>query len=361
MTDRLLRCLRNPDEMVLLTAEDWTGLMQRARRRALLGKLARDAADTGIDSTLPAAIRRQFASIGRLCTYNGERLRAESLFVLHALRGVNTPVVFLKGAAYVLLGLNVARGRVSSDIDVLVPREHMAAVERALGAAGWLGLKLDAYDQRYYREWMHEIPPLQHQYRATVMDVHHTVLPLTGRIRPDARALVRDAVPVDVMGCTAYVLQPADMVIHAALHLFQDGDLAERLRELVDLHELVGEFAAADAGFWDKLAERSRLHQAGRPLFHAVHFARRLLGTTVPEGFLRRLSPRPGPVALAVMDRLVPAAIAPSHPDRVPIGAALARRLLFIRSHWLRMPPLLLARHLAIKGWDAVKRRLRVA
>jgi len=361
MTDRLLRCLRNPDEMTRLTADDWTGLMQRGRRRALLGKFARDAADTGIASALPAAIQRQFASIDRLCAYNDERLRAEAFFVLHALRGVDSPVLFLKGAAYALLGLKVARGRVSSDIDVLVPRQHMAAVERTLGAAGWLGFKLDAYDQRYYREWMHELPPLQHQHRATVMDVHHTILPLTGRVQPDAAALVRDAAPIDVMGRTAYVLQPADMVIHAALHLFQDGDLAERLRELVDLHELAGEFSASGAGFWDRLAERSRLHQAGRPLFYAFHFARRLLGTEVPDGFLDTLSPRPGPVALAVMNRLVPAAIQPSHPDRVPAGAALARRLLFMRSHWLRMPPLLLARHLVIKGWDAMKRRLGLA
>lgn len=359
--DPLLRSLRDPAAMAALTAADWTGMMQRARPRALLGKLARGAADAGVMGALPPAVRRQFASADRLCGHNDEHLKAEAFQVLHALRGVDTPVLFLKGAAYALLGLKVARGRVSSDVDVLVPRDRLPAVEQALGAAGWLGLKLDPYDQHYYREWMHELPPLQHQYRATVMDIHHTILPLTGRIRPDAEALMRDAVAVEVMGHAAHVLQPADMVIHAALHLFQDGDLAERLRELVDLHELAGEFAAVDAGFWDTLVERSRLHQAGRPLFYAFHCARRLLGTPVPDGFLGALSRRPGPVALAVMERLVPPAIVPSHPDHVTAGAALARRLLFMRSHWLRMPPLLLARHLGIKAWDAVRRRVAKA
>lgn len=356
--DPLLRSLRDPASMATLTAVDWTGMMQRARPRALLGKLARGAAEAGVTGLLPAAVQRQFASVDRLCAYNDEHLKAEAFLTLHALREVDTPVLFLKGAAYALLDLKVARGRVSSDVDILVPRDRLPAVESALGGAGWLGVKLDAYDQRYYREWMHELPPLQHQYRATVMDVHHTILPLSGRIRPDAQALVRDAVPVEVTGRTAFVLQPADMVIHAALHLFQDGDLAERLRELVDLHELVGEFAATDTAFWDTLAGRSRLHQAGRPLYYAFHFARRLLGTPVPDRFLGGLSPRPGRVALAVMDTLVPAAIVPSLPDRVPPGAALARWLLFIRSHWLRMPPPLLARHLAIKAWDALRRRL---
>jgi hypothetical protein len=33
----------------------------------------------------------------------------------------------------------------------------------------------------------------------------------------------------------------------------------------------------------------------------------------------------------------------------------LARRALYIRAHWLRMPPLMLARHLAIKAFRGGK------
>ncbi|MGE0668779.1 MAG: nucleotidyltransferase family protein [Sphingomonadales bacterium] len=352
----LLRCLREPSAMAGLTAAEWTDIMQRARPRALMGKLAQRAADARVEP-LPPAVRRQFASVSRLCAYNGENLRSEAFMVLHALGAVDTPVMFLKGAAYALLDLRVARGRVSSDIDILVPRDRLPAVEQALGAAGWQGMKLDDYDQRYYRQWMHELPPLRHRHRATVMDVHHTILPPTGRIRPDVAALLRDAVAVDVLGRAAWAPNPADMVVHAALHLFQDGDLAERLRELVDLHELLEEFSA-QPGFWDHLAERARLHRAGRPLGHALAFAARLLGTPVPPDFAASLPGRPGSVAAAAMNRLVPPALVPSHPDRVAVGAALARLLLFMRAHWLRMPPLLLARHLAVKAWAGLGRRL---
>ncbi|MEN3951488.1 nucleotidyltransferase family protein [Iodidimonas sp. SYSU 1G8] len=344
--------------MAALTPREWTGVLQRARRRALLGKLARYAADAGIGERLPPAVARQFASVTRLCAYQDDHLRAEAFFVMHALHHVGAPVLFLKGAAYALRGLHVARGRVSSDVDILVPRDRLAAVERALGEAGWLGLDLDEYDQRYYREWMHELPPLQHQYRATIMDVHHTILPLTGRIRPDAGAMLRDALPVDVHGYAALVPLPVDMVVHAAVHLFQDGDLAERLRELLDIHELVSEFAQQDAEFWPALARRAELHGAGRPVFHAIDFAQRLFGTSVSDGFLNTLSHRPGPLARRVMDLVVPAALVPSHPDRAATGAALARGLLLLRSHWLKMPPGLLARHAAIKGWASLKRRL---
>ena len=136
----------------------------------------------------------------------------------------------MKGAGYVLGGIANARGRLSSDIDILVPKAALPDVELALAKAGWLGMKLDDYDQQYYRRWMHEIPPLRHRHRATVIDVHHTILPLTLRITPDADALISDALPVPVGSHTAYVLTLEDMVIHAAVHAFYDGELNSRLR-----------------------------------------------------------------------------------------------------------------------------------
>ena len=52
-------------------------------------------------------------------------------------------------------------------------------------AHGWLRMKIDPYDDRYYRVWMHEIPPLRHRERKTEIDLHHTILPRTSRLKPD--------------------------------------------------------------------------------------------------------------------------------------------------------------------------------
>ena len=51
--------------------------------------------------------------------------------------------------------------------------------EQLLLHAGWSHMKADEYDQHYYREWMHELPPLQHKERGTVVDLHHGILPVT--------------------------------------------------------------------------------------------------------------------------------------------------------------------------------------
>lgn len=50
---------------------------------------------------------------------------------------MRTPVILLKGASYVLLGLPSADGRVFTDIDILVAHTHIAAAEAALMLGGW--------------------------------------------------------------------------------------------------------------------------------------------------------------------------------------------------------------------------------
>ena len=96
-----------------------------------------------------------------------------------------------------------------------------------------------------------------------------------------------------------------------------------------------------------------------RPAFYALHYARTLLDTPIPDSVLRhaRRSAPPRPV-LWLMDRLVPRALFPTHPDAPSRAAAVARFCLYLRSLWIRMPPLLLVRHLAYKFYV---RRIRGA
>ena len=53
----------------------------------------------------------------------------------------------------------------------------------------------------------------------------------------------------------------------------------------------------------------------------------------------------------ALMARLLAVALEPSPPHTRGAGEALARWLLYVRSHWLRMPPHLLVPHLVRKAW----------
>ena len=65
----------------------------------------------------------------------------------------------------------------------------------------------------------------------------------------------------------------------------------------------------------------------------------------------------PAAPVLALMDRLAPRTLYPQHPDFHSRRTAVARLLLYMRSHWIRMPPFMLARHLGYKFYLRYVRR----
>jgi hypothetical protein len=51
------------------------------------------------------------------------------------------------------------------------------------------------------------------------------------------------------------------------------------------------------------------------------------------------------------MDSIVPRVLLPRPLDARNVSDSLARGAAYVRSHWVKMPPLLLARHLSRKAW----------
>jgi hypothetical protein len=350
----LIAALLDPSRVLELRPRDWNDLLVQARRSFLLARLGLLLDEQGVLGRVPAKARDQIraACVGAESSQTAVRFEIDR--VRRALSKVDVPIVLLKGAAYLMAGLPPARGRHVGDLDLMVPRENIENVERTLVEHGWARSELDPYDERYYREWAHEIPPLQHPDRETPLDVHHTIAPLTSRVRPDAGALIADSVEVPVFPLRT--LAPADMVLHSAVHLFND-EVGKPLRDLFDLHDLMRHFGARDA-FWVELVARARLHGLGRPLFYALRCTRRLLGTPIPDGVMDAAAVwAPVRPVRALMDWLFMQYFVPEPAARPRRGAALAREMLYMRSHWLRMPPLMLARHLAIKAWRRVRER----
>jgi len=267
--------------------------------------------------------------------------------------------VLLKGAAYLRAGLPPAEGRLFSDIDFLVPRGRIGSVEAALMGGGWISDERDAYNQMYYRRWSHEVPPLRHVQRMSVIDLHHTIAPPTSRFKVDGAALLARIRPIAGTD-DLYTLAPEDMVLHSAVHLFQEGEFDRGLRDLQDLLDLIHHFERSEAdAFWPLLLARSRELGLQVPLHHALFHLQRLFGQVVPPAQaaeVEALRPRASP-GRAAMARLLGLALRPDHPSCDTRWTGLARWLLFVRSHWLRMPPYLVAIHLTRKAWMRVFRK----
>ena len=330
---------------------DWDLLLRVARRAKLLGRLEVELSRTGLLGSIPPRAADHLRASRNVIEHRRTLVAWEVNRLLWALKDFDVPLVLLKGAAYVLAELPPAPGRIFADVDLLVPEERIGEIEGALIARGWIKTRLDPYDERYYRVWMHEIPPLRHRERGTEIDIHHRILPRTSRFRSAPGPLFEDARPL--RNPRLRVLAPADMVLHALLHLFLEGDPDEglRLRDLLDVHELLRHYGR-EAGFWDALPRRARQLGWERPLYYGLRFARRLFDTEVPDSVLEAAGQgAPSWPVRALMDCLVPAAMLPGHPDYPSRWAAIARLLLYLRAHWLRMPTTILVRHLAYKSW----------
>ncbi len=360
----LVAALRVPATTRALDANGWTALLTMARAEQLIGTLAyRLSAEP-----VPDAI----AHIISDARINAEHQRRTALWeaecARRALAGCAGKVVLMKGTAYVAAGLKAGEGRHIGDLDIMVAREDLPQVEALLlGKGGWEWVKEDAYDDAYYRDHMHELPPMIHKERDRMIDVHHTILPLTAGPTPDAVGMLGEALelsrknavsaePVEARSHTTSrtstgsaltdglcVLSPNDMVIHCATHLIADGDLAGGLRNLWDMHCLLTEFSQADENFWVALQSRATHHGLWQAVHTATRLAHQLYGTDIPDSwnirgnadwqFIHRLTARDG------WGRQT---------------RKITRLIFYIRSHWLRMPPLMLARHLFTK-WRKAK------
>jgi Uncharacterised nucleotidyltransferase len=337
----LVAALRDPDSVLALNEAQWSALLSVARAEVLIGTLAYRIGHLD----LPPDIAATLAAARTAADQAQTQALWEAEMCRRALAKLGIAPILLKGTAYAAARLPNAAGRQIGDLDILVPRDRLDEVEAALLGAGWEWVKNDPYDQTYYREHMHELPPLIHKTRDRMIDVHHTILPLTARPRPNAAAMISEAVSVprpEMAGLM--MLSPTGIICHAAAHLVADGDLAGGLRNLWDIDRLCRHFAERRDDFYLELVEDASKDQLYPSVNRALRLCQAVFGT-----------PLVGYVSPAATD------FQPRRTDRLFIARILARddwgretrpllRLVFyIRSHLLRMPLTMLLRHLWVK------------
>lgn len=341
--------MRDTAQVTGFSDKRWELLLRQLRASNLSASFFERLKRLGLEDAVPASLRWHFTAAEKTCSRHRQAVEWEVEELQRALGRRGIPVVLLKGAAYVMAGLEAGRGRLFFDIDILVPEHALSDAEGILRKFGWAPTHLNDYDQRFYRDWSHELPPMQHRLRGTTLDIHHTIIPPTAKPKPDPRKLLADARPVAGYE-EIYTLAPVDMVLHSAVHLFHDGELEHGLRDLVDLDNLMREFAQTP-GFWDALLRRATQQQLSRPLFYALRYAATLLGSDIPAAVLKASEQAsPGPIGKRWMDALFLRALQPDHATCDDALTGFARWGLYVRSHYLRMPLRLLIPHLTYKA-----------
>lgn len=332
-----LLALQAPEVAVHWTLAEWERVVRLARRGRLLARLAHRLEDAGLTGALPTAVQQHLLGEQRLSAARTTAVVWTIERIGAALAGQGFPMVLLKGAAYIGQDLPIARGRLPSDLDVLVPRSALQACQAALQAAGWQEVEMDAHDRAHYHEWSHEVPPMQHPLFEVELDLHHNILaPQHGRFL-QVDLLLPHLQPSRWAGWQ--VLQPVDQVLHSAAHLFNDSELRDRVRDLVDLDGLFRSFGQSP-GFWPALVARSRELGLELQLALALQLTVRWLQAPVPASALAETwGAGLGAVWRQSLLWLFGQALLPVEPDERPaLRQRMAAWVLFVRYHLRRLP-----------------------
>lgn len=340
----LLQVLTDPGSTLEFQDKDWDLCIRQSRAAGLLATVHHLLDDFGTLHQVPEHPRVQLDAAHRIAIRHREVIQWEVYELYRLMERIGVPMIVLKGAAYVVANLDAARGRMFGDVDIMVPRGALDDVERALGRTGWVQENRNAYDDRYYRKWMHEIPARRHAQRGTVLDVHHNILPLTARHKPSVKALW-DA-DVRLQGFDdLYVLSREDMLLHTASHLFCGSEFDRGLRDLYDFSCLAREFSKS-SDFWPRVAKRAQALDLVKPFGYAVRHANQLLDAAIPTIFLDGVLPENN----RFMDAAFTRALMPNHSSAHDTWTHVALFALYVRGHYLRMPFRLLLPHLFYKA-----------
>lgn len=331
---------------------EWNRFLPLLRESRLMTRALCLAEAADLIDAVPARIVDQMIGARAQTRYVQVQAMRELGHVLRALQHDGIRVAALKGIAYRVADLPLAQWRGLSDIDLLIDRADLARAEALLLRSGWVvNGEFDDYDQRYYREWMHELPPMMHIRRGTVVDVHHDIVPSTAGRATDPGGILRRATPLPELPAL-FVPSPEDLVVHSLTHLMHEGELHNGLRDLFDVHQLVGHFGAGGS-FWERVVRVAVDGAVAEPVAYGIHLVHAAFGTAVPQAVRVELG-RAAKVPFW-LEPIYRRALEPAGASRLSASARLAQSVLFVRAHRLRMPWPLLVRHLAVKGVRAIK------
>ena len=337
--------VRAPEVLATFSLETWQAVIDEARVTGHAGRLEQIATDASI---VHSRLERHLSG-ARVGTLHRIALTRWEVTQLTALaRHATMRIMLLKGAAYLAADLPFAVTRLSSDVDVLVAPDDLQRFVAVCNHYGWNPTPLDPYDQHYFFEWMHELPPYRHTTRGTYLDIHHALLPKTSRLQPDTEKVWEGA--VQLPNSPLLVPCPEDMVLHCAFHAYHQGEFDNAPRDVVDMFDLLSHFSKKDPGFWARLVERAVEIGVVTPLWHAISVTRFIFDIGPPPDVQARLdSLFPRTHLRDFTQRLIRQVT--SDPVQSDAKAALAQKLLHARSHYLRMPLAILARHLVTKSY----------
>lgn len=342
--------LRSPSLLSRLTLSEWADLILILRESKLLATLYHILLRNNLFEQQDEYVKRHLNGAFVHADRQKSQVIYESLLLTELLNTIDVKPIFLKGANYTLRNSINSHGRIISDIDILVQKSQLVEVEALLKRNLWQSETLSDYDEKFYRKWAHEIPPLVHILRSTVLDVHHNLyMPISGR----ALNIELFELNSEFIEEKYRVLSRADSVLHSILHLFLNEDFTNSFRDLFDIYCLINEYG--DEEFWQRLTWISSETNSDRELYYCITLLRQLFDYSVPENVYQNLkAEHENSFSRIFVGFILINALTPQHELLNNAKNRFARFVVFIRGHWIKMPLNILIFHLFVKSYKGL-------
>lgn len=328
-----------PSLLAKINKADWPIMLEVLRSNNVIARYAWQLTQQNKCSLLPDNIQKHFISATTASNRQTQQARHECKQLNKQLNEIGVRPVFLKGAAYTLANPAVGIGRRYTDIDILVNKQELDACAQHLLNYGWMQKPLDDYDERYYREWAHEIPPLYNRMSGTTIDIHHNIIPPISGKAPN----IADFLKVEKTKSFS-VPSLHSQILHSAVHLFNNEEFPNGFRDLTDLYILFNQLNHIED--WQALVNHSSTVAFNNELFQAINACQRILQLKVPADIVRQLTQKQTIRSLALNNFIFDRVLMPFHSKLSPFGTKLAILLAFLRGHLKKMPLPILSKHI---------------
>lgn len=345
----LIDFLINPVCLKSFSLDDLDTLIQQAYATGLVARVSYILSTNNLFTDVPVNLQWHFSSANKVFLAHKFDIENEVKRIVQALKATDIEPVFLKGAAYIVANDRCHEGRLFADVDIFVDKSDISATEEMLRWNGWITEKLDEHDEKYYRNWMHEIPPMVNSKTNMTIDVHHNLIPLVSRIKLDSTKL-KDRIVSNKDGIKS--LAPEDKVLHSAAHLLLDGEFDNGFRDIHDLYLLITEGVSINADFLDLLQQRAEQLGFELVLYYCLCLQQRIFALSIADKYIIALEAKiSSPTIAKMVLEMLFTVIYPSTTSADSRKQPTYALLLFIRSHWLKMPMHILVPHLFHKAF----------
>lgn len=353
MLDALIALLNKSNEKTLSETE-WRDLILVSRASGVLARVAHCLAED-VRSKLNSKIYRHFEAAKRHETLFHNQVKNEIEVIRKGvLNSKSYKVALLKGAGYVFSQSGASKGRIFSDIDILVQKNNLADFEQSLNLLGWVS-RSDNYDDTYYRQWAHEIPPMIHINRSSVIDVHHNIVPIVSGRAPNAELLWDETKTIDD---GVQVLSTSAMFVHSAIHLFFKEEFYFGFRDLTDLMCLFIEMKNSESDI-EKVKTLASKLGFELEVYLALRYLKLILKVDEVDDALQHfVDIQPSKFKLLCYDWMYRRVLIPRHSLTMKKFTGLASSLAFLRGHLLKMPLHIFIKHITVKTLNGMLKKI---